>query len=305
VTTSDLPPHTYEEVREAIMDVLMNRVSVGGVPDSFDMLIPKVAAVFALRSAQPAGTVNPNASPNLHPSDAELAREVFWDLFRQGLITLGKDSQWNTGWPCFRLSRFGAKALKNQSPYRFHDITSYLTIVKQEVPDILDCAVIYLEEAVAAFYADCLLASCMMLGVAAEAEFLRLVDVATKSTTHAATFASIAKQTVIRPKITKFHTALKPLIPTLQPKKDFEDLDSNLTLIQSVLRIARNDAGHPTATTIPEREQVYVYLQLFVPFARQVMRLRNESWLRIFERGDKWNLGLTAGMVLPANQERR
>jgi hypothetical protein len=44
-------------------------------------------------------------------------------------------------------------------------------------------------------------------------------------------------------------------------------------MIQSVLRIARNEAGHPTAAT-PQREQVYVYLQIFVPFARQLMRLR-------------------------------
>jgi hypothetical protein len=44
-------------------------------------------------------------------------------------------------------------------------------------------------------------------------------------------------------------------------------------MIQSVLRIARNDAGHPTSAN-PQREQVYVYMQLFVPFARQLMRLR-------------------------------
>jgi hypothetical protein len=65
----------------------------------------------------------------------------------------------------------------------------------------------------------------------------------------------------------------KPLIPTL-PKDVTQDLETNLDMIQSVLRLARNDAGHPTAAA-PEREQVYVYLQLFVPFARQLMRLRN------------------------------
>jgi len=44
-------------------------------------------------------------------------------------------------------------------------------------------------------------------------------------------------------------------------------------MIQSVLRVARNEGGHPTAAS-PDREQVYVFLQLFVPFARQLMRLR-------------------------------
>jgi hypothetical protein len=70
-----------------------------------------------------------------------------------------------------------------------------------------------------------------------------------------------------------FQSTLKPLIPTL-PHEGVEDLEANFNMIQSVLRIARNDAGHPTAAA-PRREQVYVYLQLFVPFARQLMRLRN------------------------------
>jgi hypothetical protein len=83
------------------------------------------------------------------------------------------------------------------------------------------------------------------------------------------------KADFVRQKITKFHTALKPLIPRL-PKEAVEDIETNLTKIQSVLRIARNEAGHPTKTTKLEREQVYVFLQLFVPFARQLMKLRKE-----------------------------
>ncbi len=83
-------------------------------------------------------------------------------------------------WPYFRLSHFGAEALGTQSPYRFHDTNSFLRLVRAEVPDISTEAVTYLGEAVSAFYAGCLLASCVMLGVAAEAEFLRLAGVAAK-----------------------------------------------------------------------------------------------------------------------------
>ena len=61
--------------------------------------------------------------------------------------------------------------------------------------------------------------------------------------------------------------------PSDLPHKATADLEANLLAIQSVLRIARNEAGHPTGAK-PERENVYVYLQLFVPFARQLMRLR-------------------------------
>jgi hypothetical protein len=79
------------------------------------------------------------------------------------------------------LSHFGKRTLTAQSPYRFHDTSSFLNLVKTEIPDVSQEAVTYLDEAVSAFYAGCLLASCVMLGVAAEAEFLRLVDVAAKN----------------------------------------------------------------------------------------------------------------------------
>jgi hypothetical protein len=133
-------------------------------------------------------------------------------------------------------------------------------------------ALAYLDEAVAAFYADCLLASCVMVGVAAEAEFLRLIDVAAASAAHGSLFAPVQKQRFIRQKITRFQESITPIRKTL-PQEAIEDLETNFSMIQSVLRIARNDAGHPTAAKL-QREQVYVNLQLFIPFARQLMRLR-------------------------------
>src|ERR1700733_12516181 len=67
---------------------------------------------------------------------------------------------------------------------------------------------------------------------------------------------------------------LEPLLPGLKPRSAFEDADTNLNFIQSVLRIARNEAGHPTGAAAPQREQVYIFLQLFIPLARQLMMLR-------------------------------
>jgi hypothetical protein len=255
--------HSYEEVREVVVDTLLNRT-----PNQWENLLTEVANEFERRSGQ---RYNPNNPSILHPHDSELVRDVFWDLFRQGFITLGMNSS-NPTWPWFRLSHFGQQRLKSLSPYRFHDTISFLTIVRKEVPDISNEAITYLDEAVAAFYAGCLLASCVMLGVAAEAEFLRLVDVAAKSTKHGKAFSPIQKETFVRQKITKFRSALKPLTKIL-PRQAIEDFETNFDMIQSVLRIARNDAGHPNAAA-PEREQVYIYLQLFVPFARQLMRLR-------------------------------
>ena len=248
MTVWDLTQHTYEEVREVVIDILLARENVGPAPQQFDGVITKVGFVFGKRSARPGLTFDPANPPRLHPYDAELVRDVFWDLFRQGFITLGKDSSHNAGWPYFRLSHFAAKTLQGQSPFRFHDTASFLAIVRKAVPDLSGEAALYLDEAVAAFYADCSLASCVMLGVAAEAEFLRLIDVATSSATHGSAFGSIPNEKFIGAKVKKFQAALKPILPTLVPKTDFENADTNLSLIQAVLRVARNDAGHPSKT---------------------------------------------------------
>jgi hypothetical protein len=208
----------------------------------------------------------------LDPDNLELVRDVFWDLFRQGVITLGSDDN-HEAWPWFRLSHYGARTLLNQSPFRFHDAASYLGLVKTEVPDISSEALTYLDEAVATFYSDCLLASCVMLGVAAETEFLSLVRVGRANRSHAPLFEKADKERTIRQKILKFQNGLKSL-PTELLEQAGEDIETHLNAIQSVLRVARNEAGHVTTAKPPSREQVYVFLQLFIPFAKQLAQLR-------------------------------
>jgi hypothetical protein len=265
--------HSYEELRAVVVDILLRRESVSYEVNQYRHLVIGVAEVLARR----AGTLQRNrgyGDPQLNPNDVELVRDVFWDLFRQGFITLGWNDS-NDAWPFFRLSHLGGQTLGNQSPFRFHDTTSFLSMVRREVPDVSSEALTYLDEAVATYFADCLLASCVMIGVAAETEFLRLVDIAASSKAFGSQFAPVLQVAFIRQKITRFQECLKPLLNAKKlPREAVEDLETNFTMIQSVLRIARNEAGHPTAVQL-EREQVYVYLQLFVPFARQIMRLRN------------------------------
>jgi hypothetical protein len=90
-----------------------------------------------------------------------------------------------------------------------------------------------------------------MVGGAAEAEFLRLVDVAANSPTFGPTFVPVVQPIFIRQKITKFQECLKPLLNAKRlPREAVEDLETNFNMIQSVLRIARNDAGHPTSAQL-------------------------------------------------------
>lgn len=121
-----------------------------------------------------------------------------------------------------------------------------------------------------------MLSASVMLGVAPEAEFLRVLDVATSSQRWGSIFAAATKAPFIRAKIQRFQVALAPHRRNFphDPHEVMEELDINLSMIQSVLRLARNDAGHPSGDPPPTREQVYVNLQLFGPFARQLAGLR-------------------------------
>ena len=266
--------HSYEEIREVIVGIL-GRPAGPDYPGSFTGLRGAVGLYFEQRKPRPAaqGPVIYYSDQSLTQPEAELVRDVFWDLFRQGYITLGSNDS-NPGWPNFRLSPFGVKHLASNSADRFHDTSSYITLVRAAAPEVGADAVMYLEEAVAAFYAGCYLAACVMLGVAAEAEFIALAEAAERSPLFPGAFAGIAKERAIKSKIDRFMLSLQPVRSQLQPRKAFENLETNMAAIQGVIRVARNDAGHPSGSSPPSREQVFVFLQLFPAFAKEVAQLR-------------------------------
>jgi hypothetical protein len=145
-----------------VVDLLLRRETVWYEVNQFRHLTAGVVEVLARR----AGTLQQArgyGEPHLSSNDAELVRDIFWDLFRQRFITLGLNDS-NDAWPFFRLSHLGGQTLATQSPFRFHDTSSFLNIVSREVPDISAEARVYLDEAVAAYFADCLLACCVMVG---------------------------------------------------------------------------------------------------------------------------------------------
>ena len=267
------PEHSYEELREVVINVMLDASSNG--IDEFDKLLEKTALELYKQDGSSGGNqrFSYGSATQLHPNDAELVLDIVWDLFRQGILTFGLNAS-NLGWPWLRLSRFGEYALQHGS-HRFHNKAGFMKGLCSEVTDISPDAVVYLREAVAAFYTDCLLSTCAMLGIAAESEFLRLLDVAKNSNTYGKYFSRIGDGLNIRTKISRFQEAIKP-IRTLLPKSATDELEDNLNTIQSVLRTVRNESGHPSGANPPSRDQVYVYLQLFIPFAEQLMRLRRE-----------------------------
>ena len=155
--------------------------------------------------------------------------------------------------------------------------------MRAESLDISPDAAVYLKEAVTAFYMDGLLAACAMLSIAAEGEFLRLLSAAKGSATYGRHFSRIGDLQTIGAKIAQFKEVLSSIRPQL-PKPATDELDHNLETVQFVIRTARNESGKPSGAPPPSRDQVYLYLQLFIPFARQALRLRRELNERPYPR---------------------
>lgn len=200
-----------------------------------------------------------------------LFQEVFWDLFRQGIITLGMDRS-NNNFPWFRVSSFGKKILENQNPYFFHDVSTYEAVIKQNIPDIDEVTLLYLKEAMQAFMSGCMLSSSVMLGVAAEHSFEQLLELIDKDPKFGTIFKSVQKERSILPKLNKFKSILDQHIGEFAPEIR-EDLDTNFSGIIAIIRNFRNESGHPSGKIV-SREQCYILLQLFIPYCKKIYQLK-------------------------------
>lgn len=263
--------HSYEEIRAVVIDILAEREKTSYEPHQFGSLEIGAAEVFARREAQgESQSLLCHSQPHLSRQDAELFMEVFWDLFRQNIITLGFNAS-NREFPFFRVSHTGKAILQNQQVYFFHDVSTYEKLILAQVPNIDAITMLYVKEAMQAFRSGCILSATVMLGVAAEHIFISMLETIDGNPKHQSTYASVQKERSILPKINKFRGILEKQLGRL-PSDVKEDLDTQFTGIQSLIRTFRNDSGHPTGKII-DREQSYVLLNLFVPYARKMHQL--------------------------------
>jgi len=261
--------HSFEEVRAVALDILSGREPVQYPPSQYENLKLGVAEVFARRE----GGIQPGQHQRHHldRADAEVYLEVFWDLFRQGVITLGSNDA-NREFPHIRVSEFGNRLLENESAYFFHDVSSYKNAIHAEVPNTDETTLLYLQEAMQAFRAGCILSATVMLGVATEHTFLLMLESVESNLDYQRTYQSVFTQRTILQKINKFKNILDQNQENLS-REIKEDLDTNFAGILSIIRNFRNQSGHPTGKVI-DREQAYVLLQLFIPYSKKLHQLR-------------------------------
>ena len=261
--------HSYEEIRRAALDILAGREKVEYNNDQFVHFRNNVAYVLKKRDESALGhTIEHSTFTN---SDSAYFQEIFWDLFREGIITLGVEGDPHQFYPFFRLSSFGKRLIENQDAYFFHDLSSYEKVIREHIPEIDEVTLIYLKEAMQTFMVGCRLSSSVMLGVALEYSLNNLFERIEKNETYHAHFSKISEQQFISGKFRIFKNRLNQMKKDL-PKENLEDLDTNLDSIVALIRNYRNESGHPSGKVL-SREQCYVNLQLFIPCCKKIYEL--------------------------------
>ncbi|SDN41853.1 hypothetical protein [Geodermatophilus sp. DSM 45219] len=198
--------------------------------------------------------------------------EALWGLVGDGLIYLDKAGQSSStdNWR-WRPSQRGIQ-VATQGRWEPHDPDGYLRRLRRTEPGIDPRALVYLEEALRAFNAQCFLASSVMLGVASE-------QVVNELTATAAAFfgptAEKLRKAIGNPRASQ-NARFEELRKLLESHRHQvpEGLADPLTLdaVTDLLRITRNAAGHPTGAQV-DHDTAYTHLQMAAAYLAKMTRL--------------------------------
>jgi hypothetical protein len=200
-----------------------------------------------------------------------IARELLQEFVNNNLLFLGcGDDQ---GFPWFTLTAYGVECINKGELLPF-DPNGYLISIQTRVPGLDSVTLTYLREAISTFNRDFYLSASVALGVAAEQLILRMID------SYVAAFGDPQRKATaekrydgkqLRAQYGQFKQDFASLRPSL-PRDLYADFETHLDSIFQLIRVTRNDSGHPSGTT-PERAIVMANLQAFPYFAIRVLAI--------------------------------
>lgn len=198
--------------------------------------------------------------------------EELWALVGDGLVYLDPAGQGSgtDNWH-WRLSADGARIARGGT-WEPRDPDGYLQRLRRDIPDLDDLVELYLTEALRCFNARCYLATSAMLGVSAERAFLAMAEKFAASSMPGA--PAIAKELAKRRSNyfalwTEFRKRIEPARQELP-----DGLADALTLdaIADLIRLTRNEVGHPTGRQIDE-DTAHVHLVIAPVYLSKMQQL--------------------------------
>lgn len=200
------------------------------------------------------------------------AHAALWGLLGEGIAYLDPGQQGPDNWK-WRLTEVGLLAASGGT-WEPRDPDGFLRRLRMQAPDVDPAALVYLDESLRAFGAQCYLSSSVMLGVAAEQVFMGLARAVVTAAGARATKLGKALDNPRSSQNTRFDELRKVL------ESDRESLPQGLAdpltldAVTDLLRVTRNDAGHPSGVQIDE-DTARTHLAVAGGYLAKMTELRN------------------------------
>lgn len=197
--------------------------------------------------------------------------EAIWRLISRGLAYIDVDQRGPGSWELI-LTPAGRAAYSDERANP-DDPTGYLARLGEDLPEL---ARVYVAEALGAYGANLYRASAVMVGVASEAVFLEMASAFVGWLDGSAQdkFRQVLENRSrgVAEKFTEFRKRLESRRSEL-PSDLSDSLDLFLSAIFDLIRLQRNDAGHPTGAKV-SRDDCFAALEMFVRYAERANALR-------------------------------
>lgn len=272
-----MPPNR-SEVRSAILAASQGEGPRGESPGQYQRLMSEVTHILSDRGFEEGVKAGPPMGGHLEGITERRFREEVWDMIAAGILVPGKDST-NNEWPFLSLTEPGRDLVENEDPSPA-DPGGFVTTVDEIVPGEEQRVLLYLREAVGAFNRRLYVAATVMLGVAAEGLILRLADAIEGAfedpeegedwyENNIEQMWALAQFRAVRDKVQDVEDDL--------PHDLREGFEAHWHSIHTLVRLERNESGHPTGID-RSRDEVQASLLLFPTLARLVRDFGN--WAR-------------------------
>jgi hypothetical protein len=202
--------------------------------------------------------------------------DAFWSLVMEGLIAPGSEKG-DPNLAFFHVTEHG-KRVFTEPDYQPHDPAEYLRQlgVQLSAPDPTVLA--YLRESLHCYTRGLMVASTMMLGIAAERVFLLICDsliAALAVPAEQAAFQKILDRNAMKRKLDWVSDKIRQIQTPKRPPDLPEDVDIKIPGIFNLIRCQRNDIGHPRPSPpTVTRDDAYGYLRLFPSYYATAEKVR-------------------------------